>query len=129
MPFAGMRDSLAWRIYYDNGSTYDSKMGNPEDAPSHGVLVVTVADKDYGRLVLNGWDWYYFDGTEWWGADVHGLLDRLLHNLPTRAVKQGRMCPSETWRDVLDKAVTDPEFPQKSVAKCERERPFQKVGW
>lgn len=119
---------MEWRIYYDDKSTFDSSMGEPKDAPSHGVLIVTVKDQDHGRLVLNGWDWYYHDGKEWWGADVHGLLDRLLHNLPTHAVKQGRMCPSDVWRDMLDQAVKDPDFPIKS-AKHKRERPFQQVGW
>jgi hypothetical protein len=119
---------LQWRIYYDNGQVFDSTEGKPEDAPSHGILVITEKDQDHGRLCLNGWDWYYHDGECWWGADLHGLLDRLLHNLPTHAVKQGRMAPQKVWHDTLDRAVTDPDFPAKG-AKHKRERPFQNVGW
>ena len=103
-------------------------MGRPEAAPPHGVLCVVARDENLGRVVLNGWDWFYFDGADWWGADVHGLLDRLLHNLPTTAVKQGRMAPTAVWRDVLDAAVTDADFPAKAGIH-KRERPFQQVGW
>lgn len=118
---------IQWRIYYDDETTFDSTQGTPEEAPSFGILCVTMRDDEHGRLILNGWDWYYFDGVSWWGADVHGLLDRLLHNLPTRAVKIGRMAPSEVWRKTYARASHDPDFPPKS-ARAKRERPFQQVG-
>jgi len=115
-----------WRIYYDDGSTFDSSMGTPEDAPSHGILVIVFPDEDHGRLVMQGWDWYFYHGKEknWWGADVHGLLDQLLHNLTVRALKQGRNSPSNVWRETLVRATNDPDFPPRSAIH-RRERPFQ----
>lgn len=119
---------VLWRIYYDDGSVFDSTMGEPEDAYGHGIIAITEASEDLGRVILNGWNWYYYDGKNWWGADVHGLLDRLCAHLPVYAVCQGRMTSSDNWKDTLDRAVTDPDFSPKS-AVSHHERPFQKVGW
>lgn len=119
---------LTWRIYYDNGTVFDSENGLPVDAPGHGIIAIVERNDDLGRIVLNGWDWYYHDGANWWGADVHGLLDRLCAHLPTFAVCQGRMASKQVFEDTLDRAVKDPDFPRKS-AKAKRERPFQQVGW
>lgn len=115
-----------WRIYYADGSTFDSNMGSPEDAPSYGILCIVFSDEDHGRLVMQGWDWYFYHDEEknWWGADIHGLLDQMLHNLPVRALKQGRNSPARVWRETLHRATNDPDFPPKS-ATCRRERPFQ----
>jgi hypothetical protein len=117
---------VKWRIYYDDGSAFDSSMGEPEDAPSFGILCIVFPDRDVGRMVMQGWDWYYYHGEEetWWGADIHGLLDNLLHNKPVRAVKQGRNTTSRNYHETLDRAVNDPDFPVKG-ARAKRERPFQ----
>lgn len=117
---------LEWRIYYDDGSTFDSSMGMPEEAPSFGILCIVFPEEDHGRLVMQGWDWYYYHPVEknWWGADIHGLLDALLHNNPFRALKQGRNTSRQNWNAVLDRATHDPDFPVKS-ARSKRERPFQ----
>lgn len=118
---------MKWRIYYDDESTFDDSMGSPEDAPGYGVIAVTVYDRDNGRLCLNGWDWYYFDGDSWWGADLLGMIDRLCHRLPTIAPSQGRMCSTELFRKILGKALYDPDFPPRN-GNMKRERPFQQVG-
>jgi len=120
---------IDWRIYYSDGTFFDSSMGEPKDAPPHGVIVIVERDPVMGRAIISGWNWYYHTGEAWWGSDVHGLLDRLMHNLPTQAVKQGRMATTDIWRDTIDRAVLDEDFPLKSAINRERERPFQKVGW
>ncbi len=65
---------------------------------------------------MHGWDWYYWDviSKQWWGSDIHGLLDRLLHNLPTKAVKQGRNVSNAVYREVMGRADKDLNFPLKS---------------
>ena len=117
---------IEWRIYYSDKPPFDSTMGQPEDAPSHGILCIVYPDLEHGRLVMHGWDWYFYHDLEgnWWGADVHGLLDQLCHNEPIRAVKQGRNASREVWRTALHDATHDPDFPKKS-ARSKRERPFQ----
>jgi hypothetical protein len=121
-----------WRIYYDNGTTFDDQDGSPEDAPAHGLIAIVQRNDEVGRTVTNGWDYYYYNtdpkGEGWWGCEIHGLLDRLFHNLPVSAVKQGRTATTDVWHSVFQKAIDDPDFPKKS-ARLKRERPFQKVGW
>jgi len=114
---------LSWRIYYDDGSTFDSSQGEPEDAPSFGVVFIPQPDEQVGRMVMQGWDWYYFNKSgQWWGCDIYGLLDRLLHNLPTRALKQGRTMGNDAYQKLRSVATNDPDFPIKSATR-KGERP------
>lgn len=111
-----------WRVYYDDGTTFDSRQGRPDDAPSAGVQCIVEDDPDAGRVVLNSFDWYYFHPASgmWWGSDLYGLLDKLLHRIPITGVCSGRNC--SRYREILDAAMSDPDFPPKS-AKVRREVP------
>lgn len=115
---------ITWRIYYDNGTTFDSTDGSPKDAPSFGVICIVQPNEYTGRTVVSGYDWYYLNTEidEWWQSDIHGLLDNLLHNFPITAVKQGRNAPDKTFKGILEKAILDPDFPVKN-ANMPRERP------
>jgi hypothetical protein len=106
---------VIWRIYYSDGSTFDSEQGSPEDAPSFGVVCIVQPDPDRKRNIMHGWDWYYYNDVEgnapmWWGCDVAGLHDRLLHNLGVRAVKLGRTVSNDVWQKLLKRADLDPDF-------------------
>lgn len=95
-----------WKIFYSDGSTYSSEQGSPESAPSHGIICIAQPDPDRGRNLMHGWDWYYYNDTEgngpmWWGCDIHGLLDRLLHRLSVRALLQGRTVSNDVWENTL----------------------------
>ena len=108
--------SVKWRIYYANSHTADSADFDPQQAESFGVVAVVFPDEEVGRVVMHGWDWYYYrtDHGQWWGSDIHGLLDGLLHNLPITAVKQGRNVDNKTFRKIMHLAANDPDFPKKS---------------
>ena len=108
--------SIAWRIYYDDGSTFDSSMGEPEDVLAFGVICIVYPNDLVGRQIMWGWDWYYWVPGEnnWWGSDIHGLLDRLLHRLPSECICQGRNVSNEVFRSIMDAADKDPDFPPKS---------------
>lgn len=112
-----------WRIYYSDGTTYSSVDGEPTDAPAHGVICVVCPHEDVGRTVMHGWDWYYYvpSTKNWWGSDIHGLLDRLLHNLEVVGLKQGRSVATPKYREIYKAASLDPDFPLKtSMGKGER---------
>lgn len=57
-----------WRIYYGDGSTFDSKAGLWEVAPSENVQVVTLFETTRDRqgrptrYIMNGSDYYFKDG-------------------------------------------------------------------
>ena len=100
-----------WRIYYDDGSTFD---GAPESAPALGVLAVVQPDPDHGRVVLSRWDYYCFHGGEWYGHDSFGLFDCLTRP-GWKRVLFGRTVPSAWFREVLKRAETDLDFPPRSA--------------
>ena len=108
---------IAWRIYYADGSNFDSTMGSPQEAPSFGIICVIQPNKDVGRTITNGYDWYYYqtEVEEWWQSDIHGLLDSLLHNFPIEAVKQGRNAPNDLYKRIMELAIKDPDFPAKNA--------------
>ena len=103
-----------WRAYYADGSTYSHRDGPPESAPGFG-LVAIAQDGDPrdphapAREIQHRWDWYFWEPErgEWWGADLHGLLDRLCHRLPTSAVCAGRSVDTPTYRLLMKRAEVE----------------------
>lgn len=108
--------SVEWRIYYSNFTTFDSTQGKPEDAPSFGVICIVFPDDIVGRQIMHRWDWYYYHSVDckWWGCDLTGLLDVLLHNLPFSALKQGRNVSNQDYAIIMGMADKDPDFPPRS---------------
>lgn len=86
--------------------------------PRRGVVAVAYPDPDVGRVVLHRWDWYYLKRGAWWGSDVHGLLDQMMqHADAITLVLQGRTFTNDRYREVLARAMTDPDFPPRSASK------------
>ena len=113
-----------WRIYYGDGSTFDNTMGAPEDAPPTDVQVITRLSKDDGILALHNWDWYYYQqGVGWRGADLWGLLDKLMYVRGVGAVKQARTIEDGEFRIILNRAYTETDFPPKTTGLQINERP------
>lgn len=108
---------MAWRIYYDDGSTFDAAMGTPEAAPGLGVQVIVQPDERVGRVLLTRFDWYYWrrDLGVWWASDLFGLLDQLTNDRAgnVAAVKAGRN--AAPYDEILARAIADPDFPPKSA--------------
>ena len=101
-----------WKIYYGDGSTFDDTQGEPEDAPGHNVQCIVFSDHDHGRTILQRFDWYFYrKGQNWWAGDLYGALD-LFTNFPKEmsALKAGRSVDNEAYREILERAVQDPDF-------------------
>jgi hypothetical protein len=107
----------AWRVYYDDGSTFDSTQGRPDAAPGLGVQAIVQADERVGRAILTRFDWYYWreDLQEWWASDLFGLLDQLTSDTMNRvrAVRAGRNAAA--YDAIMSRAQSDPDFPVKSA--------------
>ena len=102
-----------WRIYYDDGSTFDSTQGSPEDAPAWGFIAAVGYDEAGDRYIMHGWDHYCYDkeAKQWWGMDWVGLIDRLTLNR-IYAYKVGRTVTKSKWQEILTAISKDPDFPQ-----------------
>lgn len=126
---------LLWRIYYDDGETYDNLNGAWEAAPPHGVIAVVVRDptETWGRWVYSGYapdrpceHCDRFPSNEFYvkapGSDepyatwdLRPFLD-LLGLSREEAEKQGlikfgRVCPQKRWAEIMRAACADPDFP------------------
>jgi len=103
---------MDWRIYYDDGSTFDSSMGEPHEAPSTGFICAIGYDETGKRYIMHGWDHYCWDveADQWWGMDLMGVFDRLRRNL-VYAYKEGRTVKRSTWTELMVRANNDPDFP------------------
>lgn len=83
-----------WRVYYDDGSTFDSDDGSAYQAPALGVQVIaTVPDL-------------------WHGGDIFGLWDYLAHRIAPQRVLFGRLIDNETYAAIEQRAAHDPDLPQ-----------------
>lgn len=99
---------INWRIYYADGTRWDSTFGTWEDAPTDGVVCVVVRDPEFGRLILNGLDYYYS-----LSDDEIGHTRDIGPQLRARArwLKFGAAVPRLEWKDALREAINDPDFP------------------
>ena len=106
---------MTWRIYYDNGSTFDSTQGEPHEAPAHGFITAVGYDEDGSRYMMNGWDHYRWDKatSQWWGMDLLGVFDRLRFNREIYAYKEGRTVSVALWQEIMNRAHRDEDFPPR----------------
>lgn len=83
---------LLWRIYYDDGTTYDNLDGPPEEAPRLGVqAVVTLHNL-------------------WYGGDRIGYLDYMFRP-GWKIVLFGRLIDNEKYAKIKKQALSDTDFP------------------
>lgn len=110
---------IAWRIYYADGTTFDSTEGEPWEAPGVGVVCIVQPDPDTGRTIQARWDWYAWhrDTRDWWGHDPFGILDQLTADRLDRvaSVKAGRTVSATEYRAIYDRANADPDFAPRSA--------------
>lgn len=104
-----------WRIYYDDGSTFSSNDGPPEDAPALGVICIAQPDPEVGRHIVSGFDYYWFT-YEWWGGDLFGLFDYLI-TPGHKTVKFGRTVSNTDFSEIVNRAKTDSGLPEKSARR------------
>lgn len=105
---------IDWRIYYDDGTNFDSSMGTIEDAPALGVILIWQRNNDdehhpTERVVGLDWYWWRPDLNRWLGGDIHGYLDQAMH-LRAIGLKMGRNMRNKHYFDLLETVNRDPDF-------------------
>lgn len=104
---------MAWRIYYADGSSFDSDDGAPEDAPTTGVLCIKQSNQMSGWILLSQGDYYLWHDEVWWGADAPGFY-QYMFKPGAKVVKFGETVPDETWNEIAGAAAADQDFGPKS---------------
>ena len=118
---------LAWRVYYDDGSTFDSSMGGPDDAPPFGVVCVLQRTADgCGVVSLQERDFFVHDGVAWVPVDKTGIWDRLINRLPLHGLLIGRMLRDDVYVGIIQRKNRDMDFygsyTAEQIAEFNRER-------
>jgi hypothetical protein len=117
---------LKWRIYYGDGTTFSSEDGEPVDAPGYGVQCIVQPEKNRGRSVMQGWDWYYYNADgRWWGCNENALLLRHVFRKSSVAPSAGETISEEEFFAITTKAGSDPDFlPRSSIKPTRCEQPI-----
>ena len=102
---------MNWRIYYVDDTTFSDEDGTWEEAPADGIVCVVVRDKDYGRYVLNGLNYYYMPDGDPKPTDVTHTND-INPQLRVRCpwLKYGVGTTRDKWISTLIRATKDPDF-------------------
>ncbi len=91
-----------WIIYYDDGGTFSSDEGSPEEAPLDGIQVI--ADKLDGQpQYLFDRDFYYWTGDMW----VHGYqrdFECWVRSI-AKQIKYGVVTSKENYDGILKEAL------------------------
>lgn len=126
---------MRWKIYYADGSTFSWSNGSWEQAPRWAVLFLLTEDRQHGRYVDFGHDFYiWWPGAEKpWGVDMIGLIDYLRQTEDEQAhlrlceidwerlpgVKYGRLIGRAEFEKMHTLANNDPDFPARTAYQPE----------
>lgn len=100
-----MKD-LLWRIYYADGSTFDSNQGSEKDAPTIGVICIKHFIENEWRLSAFR-DYYLWEvDNEWWSADAPGFW-QYMFKPGVKVVKFGTNIQDEPFEKIMAEARAD----------------------
>jgi hypothetical protein len=100
---------MIWRLYYEDGSTFDDADGRPHDSPPWGVVALAQPGSQPPVFVNADYYLYRDDLGEWTECgDVIGLVDHLTHRADKiSAVRAGRWIPTKPFKDIWARARAD----------------------
>lgn len=110
-----------WKIWYEDGSVFTSRDGDPQDACPVGVVAIRQnlhcesghhTDeilKGEPRILSNDLYWWRPDVEEWIEGDLLGFLDQAKH-CGAQYLKEGRCIPHDAWEKLWIKIANDPDF-------------------
>ena len=109
---------LRFKIWYGDHSTYTDQDGPAELAPKTNVQLVTIEDREHGRVICKADDFYIydlFDGEwSWQGVDYFGMWD-YLSRPGNKVVLFGRTLGNLQYREIVQRAYDDDYLPQKTA--------------
>lgn len=101
---------LQWRVYYADGTTFDSSQGEPRASPAYGVVLIAQIGAGGSGELVSGSDYYIHEGGFWIGPDLNGIVERLAHRVPADSLLIGRLVSPALWIEIRQRALNDDEF-------------------
>lgn len=94
-----------WKVWFDDGTTFESTEGGIADIPNKGVVVVGIKA---GQQVVYGEDWYIYSTKlgKFATMNLHGLLYQVMNSAPGEivVVRQGASVSDTDWTTMKDAA-------------------------
>lgn len=97
---------MKWRIYYDDGNYRSHIEGLPETADQRlGIICVAQISSNGKPDVINGGEYYLFDGQFWIKIGMNGLEDWAMNKLRRmKCVIKGRAIEKGEFNDIYVEA-------------------------
>jgi len=95
-----------FKIFYENGTTYDNKSGPLDRAHKQGVVIILMEDIDEGQRFESDSDFYCYFPHGWVGVSQYGLYDYLA-SPGTKLVLFGRVVSNEKRNSIFNTAMLD----------------------
>ena len=110
-----------WKIYYGDDTELSNLESDPCDVPKTNVQAVVQNHAAHGHHVEHATDYYvYYDDGLWRGVDQFGLWDYLAQP-GYKIVLFGRWVSNDQFKEILQRALRDPDVPKRSAwGKYER---------
>ena len=98
---------MTWTLWYEDGSTFTSEEGTPNDSPMWGLICIGQPGAA-GRDLLWNETYYIFrtDTGEWSAHDLVGFVDQSVHYAPLiECVRIGRDTQTSRFKAVVAAAA------------------------
>lgn len=98
---------IKWRIWYSDKRVFDGTSFDDWTAlPSIGVLVLIVIT-NYGRVIYDGADWYWFNGTDFGyvASGEWGIWQPKPDLICSSCIKQGIGASDEEYQSAIKEAL------------------------
>ena len=102
---------MDYKVYYSDGTTY---AGDPFKAPAMDVQIILHADKEHGRRMVTGADYYVWEFESWYPVDQIGMFCYLIRP-GVKRVLIGHMIPNEQYGVIRAAAEADTDFPERTA--------------
>ena len=103
-----------WIIFYQDGSTFSSDEGGPEDAPRWGVEVIATSDPDVGRMLYWDSEFYCWQEDQWIPHDRAGAQDYELNTKWPIRLRGYWIDRKRFFSEIYPRACNDPRLPEKN---------------
>ncbi len=95
--------TIRWKIWYDDGTTFSSDDGSPEDAPVDGILAILEKRSDNTIMNHQNNEYYYWTGENWVSGELASMLGWLRRDFTD--LKYGRWGNDSIMKQVVAESV------------------------